>query len=67
MLSFPSTQMLEKEREDNRRLQQQLDDKDKKIAELEKAIELLNNVSILIQTPIPLPSLFSVVSVSFEY
>ncbi|GFR81509.1 PRKC apoptosis WT1 regulator protein [Elysia marginata] len=34
---------LEKEREDNKRLQQQLDEKDKKIAELEKAIELLNS------------------------
>ncbi|CAL1534868.1 unnamed protein product [Lymnaea stagnalis] len=34
---------LEKEREDNKRLQQQLEEKDRKITELEKAIELLNN------------------------
>lgn len=34
---------LEKEREDNKRLQQQLEEKEKKIAELEKAIELLNS------------------------
>ncbi|KAH9499033.1 hypothetical protein Btru_005471 [Bulinus truncatus] len=33
---------LEKEREDNKKLLQQLEEKDKKIAELEKAIELLN-------------------------
>ncbi|XP_005090049.2 myosin-G heavy chain [Aplysia californica] len=33
---------LDKEKEENKRLQQQLEEKDKKIAELEKAIELLN-------------------------
>ncbi|XP_059141974.1 mucin-21-like isoform X2 [Physella acuta] len=36
---------LEKERQDNKRLQLQLEEKDKKIAELEKAIELLNTKS----------------------
>ena len=38
-------QQLESSKQDNRRLQQQCDDKDKKIAELEKAIQLLNDVS----------------------
>ncbi|XP_055888914.1 probable inactive serine/threonine-protein kinase bub1 isoform X1 [Biomphalaria glabrata] len=34
--------LLEKEKEENKRLQRQLEEKDKKITELEKAIELLN-------------------------
>ena len=37
-------QMLEKEKEENRKLQQMLEDKDRRIAELEKEVSLLNKV-----------------------
>lgn len=39
-------QLLEKEKEENKRLQQLLDDKDRRIAELEKEVSLLNKVGI---------------------
>ncbi len=36
--------MLEKEKDENKKLQQMLEDKDRRIAELEKEVSLLNKV-----------------------
>lgn len=39
-----SSQMLEKEQEENRKMKQMLEDKDRRIAELEREVYLLNKV-----------------------
>lgn len=39
-----SSQMLEKEQEENRKMKQILEDKDRRIAELEREVYLLNKV-----------------------
>lgn len=39
-----SSQMLEKEQEENRKMKQMLEDKDRRIVELEREVYLLNKV-----------------------
>ena len=39
-------QMLEKEQEENRKMKQMLEEKDRRIAELEREVILLNKVSV---------------------
>lgn len=42
-----SSQMLEKEQEENRKMKQMLEDKDRRIAELEREVYLLNKVHVI--------------------